>query len=116
MDANEIERPMSWSFALLCPGAHWILEIEGILFGMKPVNRCRSCGAASYKPVISRDEAGGMRPSGQYRCVGCNLVFNSIDEWRTGIDSQGLSLSAFNGRPLHAASTSLASGSTKAEY
>ncbi len=41
-----------------------------------------------------------MRPSGQYRCVGCNLVFNSIDEWRTGIDSQGLSLSAFNGRPL----------------
>ncbi|MFZ4539984.1 hypothetical protein [Propionivibrio sp.] len=53
---------------------------------MNAHNRCRSCGATSYKPIISRDEKGGMRPSGQYRCVGCNLVFKAIDEWRVGGD------------------------------
>jgi hypothetical protein len=30
---------------------------------MKPVNRCRTCGATSYKPVIKRDgTAGCVRP------------------------------------------------------
>jgi hypothetical protein len=54
------------------------------------VNRCRSCGATSYKPIIARDESGGMRPSGQYRCVGCNFVFKAIDEWRGSGDIEDL--------------------------
>jgi hypothetical protein len=52
---------------------------------MKPVNCCRTCGATSYKPVIKRDGSGKMCSSGQYQCVGCRLVFKSIDEWRVGV-------------------------------
>jgi hypothetical protein len=59
---------------------------------MSPVNRCRSCGATSYKPIISRDAQGGMRASGQYRCVGCNFAFRVIDEWRVGLGFVGVRL------------------------
>ena len=48
------------------------------------LNKCHRCGATSYKPVIERDAAGSMKPSGQHQCVGCGLTFGSIDEWRTG--------------------------------
>jgi hypothetical protein len=57
---------------------------------MNALNRCRSCRATSYKPIISRDENGGMRASGQYRCVGCSFAFKVIDEWRAGGDFAGL--------------------------
>ena len=51
---------------------------------MSPVNSCRSCGATSYKPIISRDANGDMRASGQYQCVGCGVAFADVDEWRYG--------------------------------
>jgi hypothetical protein len=56
---------------------------------MNLTNRCRTCGATSYKPVIKRDGSGKMRSSGQYQCVGCRLVFTSINEWRIGAAAQG---------------------------
>jgi hypothetical protein len=56
---------------------------------MNPTNRCRTCGATSYKPVIKRDGSGKMCSSGHYQCVGCRLVFKSIDEWRIGSAAQG---------------------------
>jgi hypothetical protein len=55
---------------------------------MNPVNRCRTCGATSYKPVIKRDANGKMGSSGQYQCVGCRLVFTSLNEWRHGVTAQ----------------------------
>lgn len=48
----------------------------------KPVNACHRCGATAYKPVITRDPEGNMRPNGQYQCVKCLLVFSSMSEWR----------------------------------
>jgi hypothetical protein len=45
-------------------------------------NQCHQCGATSYQPVIKRDDQGVMRPSGEFRCTGCRLIFKSIDEWR----------------------------------
>jgi len=51
---------------------------------MNKTNKCHRCGAASYKPVIKRDEAGAMNPSGESQCVGCKLIFTEIDEWRVG--------------------------------
>jgi hypothetical protein len=59
--------------------------IKKILFrAMIKTNKCHRCGAASYKPVIKRDEDGAMNPSGESQCVGCNLIFTEIDEWRVG--------------------------------
>jgi hypothetical protein len=49
---------------------------------MTKTNKCHRCGAASYKPVIRRDEDGAMNPSGESQCVGCKLIFTEIDEWR----------------------------------
>jgi len=49
---------------------------------MTKINKCHRCGATSYKPVIKRDESGTMKPSGEYQCVGCKLVFTDIDTWR----------------------------------
>jgi hypothetical protein len=51
---------------------------------MTPVNKCHRCGATSYKPVIKRDEAGTMKPSGEFQCVGCKLLFTDIDTWKNG--------------------------------
>ncbi len=51
---------------------------------MIKTNKCYRCGAASYKPVIKRDENGAMNPSGESQCVGCKLIFTEIDEWRVG--------------------------------
>lgn len=48
------------------------------------MNKCNECGSTSYKPVIKRDDHGVMRPSGQYQCTGCKLVFSKLDEWRYG--------------------------------
>jgi rubredoxin len=52
---------------------------------MKSINKCRQCGAKSYKPVIERDGLGVMRPSGKYQCTGCKLVFETVGEWRSGV-------------------------------
>jgi hypothetical protein len=49
---------------------------------MTTINNCHRCGATSYKPVIKRDDSGTMKPSGEYQCVGCKLVFTEIDTWR----------------------------------
>jgi hypothetical protein len=51
---------------------------------MTKTNKCRRCGATSYKPVIKRDVNGTMNPSGESQCVGCKLIFTEIDEWRVG--------------------------------
>jgi len=48
------------------------------------MNKCHQCNAKAYKPVIERDAEGAMRPSGVYQCVGCKVLFTSIQEWRTG--------------------------------
>jgi len=48
------------------------------------MNQCKQCGSTSYKPIIRRDQQGVMRPSGQYQCTGCNLVFTTLGEWRNG--------------------------------
>ncbi len=55
-----------------------------IFRAMTKTNKCHRCGAASYKPVIKRDEDGAMNPSGESQCVGCKLIFTEIDEWRVG--------------------------------
>jgi DNA-directed RNA polymerase subunit RPC12/RpoP len=52
-------------------------------------NKCERCGAASFKPVIGRDEDGAMKPTGEYQCVGCGLKFKDLDEWRRGPGSKG---------------------------
>jgi DNA-directed RNA polymerase subunit RPC12/RpoP len=49
---------------------------------MTPINKCYRCGETSYKPVIKRDDSGTMKPSGEYQCVRCKLIFTDIDEWR----------------------------------
>jgi hypothetical protein len=49
---------------------------------MTQIDKCQRCGATSYKPVIKRDDSGNMSPSGEYQCVGCDLVFKNIGEWR----------------------------------
>ncbi|MGM9428392.1 hypothetical protein [Hydrogenophaga sp. MI9] len=51
-----------------------------------PANACRRCGATAYKPVIARDASGAMMPSGTYRCVGCKLEFNTVDQWRASTE------------------------------
>lgn len=51
-----------------------------------PANACRRCGSAAYRPVIARDDSGAMKPSGVYRCVGCKLEFQNIDQWRAGTE------------------------------
>jgi hypothetical protein len=50
---------------------------------MTTINKCHRCGATSYKPVIKRDDSGTMKPSGEYQCVGCKLVFMDIATWRS---------------------------------
>lgn len=58
----------------------------------KPRNSCHRCGATAYKTLIARDDAGAMRPSGQYQCVQCKQVFRNVREWRDGVeDTVGLS-------------------------
>lgn len=52
----------------------------------KPRNSCHRCGATAYKTLIARDDAGAMRPSGQYQCVQCKQVFRDVREWRDGVD------------------------------
>lgn len=54
----------------------------------KPANACHRCGATAYKPVIVRDASGAMSPSGVYRCVGCKLEFQHINEWRASAVTQ----------------------------
>jgi hypothetical protein len=49
---------------------------------MTQINKCHQCGATSYKPVIKRDANGAMNPSGENQCVGCEMTFTDIDEWR----------------------------------
>jgi hypothetical protein len=49
-----------------------------------PLNRCRMCGASSYRPVLDRDGSGAMRATGLYRCSGCSVVFADPRAWREG--------------------------------
>jgi transposase-like protein len=51
---------------------------------LSAMNKCNKCGSTNYKTVIKRDEHGVMRPSGQYQCTGCNMIFKNLDEWRNG--------------------------------
>lgn len=53
--------------------------------GHRPLNSCHRCGATAYKTLIARDDSGAMRPSGQYQCVQCKLVFSHVQEWRDGL-------------------------------
>jgi len=46
-----------------------------------PHNRCRLCGAASYRRVIERDAGGRLRPTGLYCCSGCSVVFGDPKSW-----------------------------------
>jgi hypothetical protein len=62
-------------------------------FEVHPLNRCRMCGASSYRPVIDRDASGALRPTGLYRCSGCSVVFADPAAWRDG-DSQSWSSAA----------------------
>jgi hypothetical protein len=48
------------------------------------MHRCHRCNATSYRQVIERDTQGAMRPSGRYRCTGCEIVFSTTREWRDG--------------------------------
>ncbi len=50
---------------------------------MSAVHCCHLCGATSYRPVLVRD-AGAIKASGQYRCSGCNFLFDSQASWREG--------------------------------
>ena len=59
----------------------------------KPMNSCQRCGATAYKPILLRNDAGVMRPSGRYACVQCGLVFTNIHEWRGDPDSAELTRS-----------------------
>lgn len=52
----------------------------------KAVNTCHRCGATSYRPVMARAADGNMRPSGQYSCIRCKLVFITVKEWRQGLE------------------------------
>ena len=61
-----------------------VLVIHTAMTSTLPLNRCRMCGAASYRPVIDRDWAGAMRASGLYRCSGCSVVFADPRAWRDG--------------------------------
>lgn len=61
-------------------------------------NKCERCGAASYKPVIGRDESGAMKPTGEYQCVGCGLKFKDLDEWRLGPRKQSHDQQGFEHR------------------
>ncbi len=45
-------------------------------------NRCRSCGASSYRRLVHRGADGAMRYSDTYRCSGCSLEFTKISSWR----------------------------------
>ncbi len=47
-------------------------------------NSCHRCGATAYKTLMTRDEAGVMRHSGQYQCVQCRQVFSNVHQWRDG--------------------------------
>jgi hypothetical protein len=58
------------------------VQIHSIITRMTPMNACRHCGATSYRPVIARDDAGVMRPTGRHQCCGCRLVFDDLRDWR----------------------------------
>lgn len=47
-----------------------------------PVNACRRCGSTAYRPVIARDASGAMKPTGRYRCIGCKVEFQTVEQWR----------------------------------
>ena len=58
---------------------------NNLMLSTRPINSCHQCGATAYKPVLARDEHGAMRPSGQYQCASCKLLFSTLDEWRHGL-------------------------------
>jgi hypothetical protein len=62
--------------------------IQYRMAGSSPRNRCRMCGASSYRHVIDRDGTGAMRATGLYRCSGCSVVFADPRAWRDGDDEQ----------------------------
>lgn len=58
----------------------------------QPVNRCRLCGATSYRRVIERDERGMLVAGSRYSCSGCSVSFGDPRAWRqpaiAGLDLQ----------------------------
>lgn len=48
------------------------------------VNRCRLCGATSYRRVIQRDEGGALVSTSLFQCSGCSVVFADPKAWRDG--------------------------------
>ena len=45
-------------------------------------NRCRLCGATSYRHVIERDEGGRLVKGHLKQCSGCSEVFADTAAWR----------------------------------
>lgn len=50
----------------------------------EPVNRCRLCGATSYRRVVQRDERGVLVAGPRYVCSGCGMNFSDPRAWRQG--------------------------------
>jgi hypothetical protein len=50
----------------------------------EPVNRCRLCGATSYRRVVQRDERGVLVAGPRYVCSGCGMNFSDPRAWREG--------------------------------
>ena len=48
----------------------------------QPPNSCRQCGSTNYHRLFARDATGVLRPSGRYKCSGCELNFTQASEWR----------------------------------
>jgi hypothetical protein len=83
-----------------------VLDIHTVMPDFQPLNRCRMCGASSYRPVVDRDGSGGMRATGLYRCSGCSVVFADPRAWREGgADSPMVSTVAPSAAGAHGAST-----------
>jgi hypothetical protein len=49
-----------------------------------PINCCRLCGSTNYHRLFARDDSGQLRPTGQYRCSGCQIQFAQTSQWRQG--------------------------------
>jgi hypothetical protein len=61
-----------------------VLAFHTAMSQILPLNRCRMCGASSYRAFIDRDGSGAMRATGLYRCSGCSVVFADPRAWREG--------------------------------
>ena len=51
-------------------------------------DRCRLCGATSYRHVIERDEGGRLTNGRLKQCSGCSEVFADMAAWRGDAEEQ----------------------------